>query len=304
MRFNEQLAALRRERGISQESLAEKVGVSRQAISKWETGTAQPEMSNIMKLCEVLDVSPDTLLRSAQASGSGVSKRETEPLRAEKSGTPACEAPERATSDYEVTEYEIPDPERTEDEMPEAGDREEDSVREAVGRIGQKIKNNTAAVLITGIMIGFFIGWLLGSCLSIQPGAPSSTGNGISNISGANPQVSDLKLEIDGYRLSPTGSDTDKAKTMGVVFVPCVSGDGWKFSVMVTEVETGRSEIYEAEAENGLCNARIMVPCPYYGSVVITLCAERDGQIYSVMVQELYDIKKNGYSWDMLYKEG
>ncbi len=304
MRFNEQLAALRRERGISQESLAEKVGVSRQAISKWETGTAQPEMNNIMKLCEVLKVSPDTLLRSAQSSVSGEPGREAEVCDASVCG--AADRPESDSeiSEHKLSEYETEDFEIADREAPEAGDRKENRSSTAIGRIFQKIKKAPAAVLIAGIIIGFFTGWLLGGCSSIQPGGPSSTGNGINNISEANPQVSDMKLEIDGYRLSPTGSDTDKAKTMGVVFVPCVSGDGWKYSVMVTEVETGRSEIYEAQIENGLCNARIMVPYPYYGSVVITLCAERNGQIYSVMVQELYDIKKNGYSWDMLYKEG
>lgn len=41
MKFNEQLANLRKEKGISQEALAEGLGVSRQAISKWETGVSQ-----------------------------------------------------------------------------------------------------------------------------------------------------------------------------------------------------------------------------------------------------------------------
>ena len=62
MQFNEQLTALRRAKGISQEALAEQLGVSRQAVSKWETGTAKPELDNILALCRILEVSPNELL--------------------------------------------------------------------------------------------------------------------------------------------------------------------------------------------------------------------------------------------------
>ena len=46
MKFGDNLRALRRENEISQEKLAEKVGVSRQSVSKWETGETYPEMNN------------------------------------------------------------------------------------------------------------------------------------------------------------------------------------------------------------------------------------------------------------------
>lgn len=62
MEFYEQLSKIRKQKEISQEELAEKVGVSRQAISKWENGTAQPEMANVAKLCEILGVTPNELL--------------------------------------------------------------------------------------------------------------------------------------------------------------------------------------------------------------------------------------------------
>lgn len=41
MRFDEKLVEVRKMRGLNQEQLAEKVGVSRQAVSKWETGVSQ-----------------------------------------------------------------------------------------------------------------------------------------------------------------------------------------------------------------------------------------------------------------------
>ena len=61
MDFGEKLSAARKAKGFSQEELASKIEVSRQAISKWETCAAQPETANIIKLCEVLEISPNEL---------------------------------------------------------------------------------------------------------------------------------------------------------------------------------------------------------------------------------------------------
>lgn len=70
MRFHEQLATLRKARNISQEALAEQLGVSRQAVSKWETGASQPELGNILALCRILEVSPNELLGAGVPSES------------------------------------------------------------------------------------------------------------------------------------------------------------------------------------------------------------------------------------------
>ena len=51
MNFGENLKNFRKNSKMSQEVLAEKVGVSRQAVSRWEVGEAYPEMSNIVALC-------------------------------------------------------------------------------------------------------------------------------------------------------------------------------------------------------------------------------------------------------------
>ena len=53
MKFGDNLRVLRKSKKISQEVLAEKVGVSRQSVSKWETGDAYPEMNNILELCKI-----------------------------------------------------------------------------------------------------------------------------------------------------------------------------------------------------------------------------------------------------------
>lgn len=53
MKFGENLKLIRKSRKISQEELAEKLGVSRQSVSKWETGENYPSMQNIMCLCTI-----------------------------------------------------------------------------------------------------------------------------------------------------------------------------------------------------------------------------------------------------------
>ena len=51
-----------RKKGLSQEAVAKELGISRQAVSKWETDLAQPDLDNLKKICEILDISADELL--------------------------------------------------------------------------------------------------------------------------------------------------------------------------------------------------------------------------------------------------
>jgi len=53
MKFGENLKNLRKQIGLSQEELGEKIGVSRQSVSKWECSEAYPEMNNILTLCKI-----------------------------------------------------------------------------------------------------------------------------------------------------------------------------------------------------------------------------------------------------------
>lgn len=63
MTLGQKLRLLRKEKGISQEKLAEQLGVSRQAVSKWELDITLPETENIIKIGKIFDVSYDYLLR-------------------------------------------------------------------------------------------------------------------------------------------------------------------------------------------------------------------------------------------------
>lgn len=52
--------------GMTQEFVAESLGVSRQAVSKWENGTADPATSNLLKLAKLYGIAPEDLIRAVQ----------------------------------------------------------------------------------------------------------------------------------------------------------------------------------------------------------------------------------------------
>lgn len=65
MKFGENLKNLRKAKKLSQEELAEKMNVSRQSVSKWETGEAYPEMNNILELCHIFHCNINDLVNDS-----------------------------------------------------------------------------------------------------------------------------------------------------------------------------------------------------------------------------------------------
>lgn len=63
MNFAENLQNLRKKKNMTQDELAEKLQVSRQAVSKWESGSGYPETEKIISICEIFDCSMDELVR-------------------------------------------------------------------------------------------------------------------------------------------------------------------------------------------------------------------------------------------------
>ena len=53
MEFSEKLIQLRRKQGMSQEQLADRLGITRQSVSKWESGAALPELVKLITLSEI-----------------------------------------------------------------------------------------------------------------------------------------------------------------------------------------------------------------------------------------------------------
>ena len=66
MSIADRIQTLRKSKGISQEELADKVGVSRQAVSKWESGQSAPDIEKIILLSEFFGVTTDFLLKGIE----------------------------------------------------------------------------------------------------------------------------------------------------------------------------------------------------------------------------------------------
>ena len=77
MTLAEKITALRGERKLSQGDVAEKLDVSRQSVSKWETGQAVPELDKIIKLADLFGVSVDELVRDGEMPAPEAPQTET-----------------------------------------------------------------------------------------------------------------------------------------------------------------------------------------------------------------------------------
>ena len=66
MELSEKLLNLRKANDLTQEQLAEKINVSRQSVSKWESGQAMPELDKIVALCDIFHITTDALLKPSE----------------------------------------------------------------------------------------------------------------------------------------------------------------------------------------------------------------------------------------------
>lgn len=74
MKFCDKLPKLRKENNLSQELLADKLGVSRQAVSKWENGSSYPDMEKMIEICKVLNCTLDDLFDDGIISKNNTSR--------------------------------------------------------------------------------------------------------------------------------------------------------------------------------------------------------------------------------------
>lgn len=69
MQFSK-LKMFRKQRGFTQEEIAEKIGVSRQAVAKWERGETMPDIESCVKLADIYETTVDTLVRNIEKENS------------------------------------------------------------------------------------------------------------------------------------------------------------------------------------------------------------------------------------------
>ena len=77
MEIGNKIAKVRKEMNLTQEQLAERMQVTRQTVSRWESQTVYPEMEKIVMLSEILGVSCDYLLHDNMEADAGRSSRKT-----------------------------------------------------------------------------------------------------------------------------------------------------------------------------------------------------------------------------------
>lgn len=73
MKFNQRLIELRKQKGLSQEELGEKLGVARQTISKWELGETTPEMEKVIEISKFFEVSLNVLIGEEEYNNNPIS---------------------------------------------------------------------------------------------------------------------------------------------------------------------------------------------------------------------------------------
>lgn len=82
MQLSKKIYDCRTKARLSQEALAEKIGVSRQAVSKWENGDAEPEIGKLRLLADAFGVTVDWLLSDAEPEGKKTERPEPVPAAA------------------------------------------------------------------------------------------------------------------------------------------------------------------------------------------------------------------------------
>ena len=130
MRLEEKLTVLRKESGYTQLDLAEKVRVSRQAISKWETGRALPSAENLKYLSELFGVSVDYLLSDDMTE---------EPKPKEQEPAPEPQTKEPQTKEPQTEEAVFPEKEK-----------------------GKPVRWKYIAALLLAVLLGLLIGVFVG----------------------------------------------------------------------------------------------------------------------------------------------
>lgn len=66
MNLSNKIYEMRKAQGLSQEQLAEKLGVSRQSVSKWESGESMPELERLVEISKFFNISTDYLLKESE----------------------------------------------------------------------------------------------------------------------------------------------------------------------------------------------------------------------------------------------
>ena len=236
----------RKAAGLSQESLGERLGVSRQAVSKWEADTSVPELENLIAMSRIFGVTIGALL--------GVEPAAEEPAEEEATETPGEESGD-AAPDRELTDRELAAVEAIVRKYLEAARRPRWSRRK---KLAAGAGACAAGLLIVLVLNGIFSS--LGRRLDqvqdqvnyVQSSVSSQIGSLTGQLSGLleeqNSLISDYTIQIQDYDLEKavwylTASVTPKAYTAGTVVT------------FTARTDTGETSSAEAQNNGGVFTA-------------------------------------------------
>ena len=236
----------RKAAGLSQESLGERLGVSRQAVSKWEADAAVPELENLIAMSRIFGVTIGALL--------GVEPAAEEPAEEEATETPGEESGD-AAPDRELTDRELAAVEAIVRKYLEAARRPRWSRRK---KLAAGAGACAAGLLIVLVLNGIFSS--LGRRLDqvqdqvnyVQSSVSSQIGSLTGQLSGLleeqNSLISDYTIQIQDYDLEKavwylTASVTPKAYTAGTVVT------------FTARTDTGETSSAEAQNNGGVFTA-------------------------------------------------
>ncbi|MDD3338718.1 MAG: helix-turn-helix transcriptional regulator [Lachnospiraceae bacterium] len=81
MNISERILQLRKQKRLSQEEMAKKLNVTRQAVSKWENSQSLPDIDNIIAMSKLLDKSTDFILHGMEMTGSNLQENKTDNVK-------------------------------------------------------------------------------------------------------------------------------------------------------------------------------------------------------------------------------
>ncbi|MBQ3948386.1 MAG: helix-turn-helix transcriptional regulator [Ruminococcus sp.] len=102
MEFNNKLYDLRKQKGFSQEELANRLNVSRQTVSKWEVGDSTPDLEKLVAISDLFEISLDELVLDKAAVSSEETSSKSEVLSELKEKLLTDENKKRAKKEFKI----------------------------------------------------------------------------------------------------------------------------------------------------------------------------------------------------------
>ena len=152
MKFNEKIVRLRKIRGITQDEFASAVGVSRQAVYKWESGQSYPEVAKLLEIKLLFNISIDDLLDDKfdiampeKKKKKRLPKAEVKKIEAEVKREIEAPAPVEEPEEVVVEAVEAPAIEEVTPEAAPVVEAEPEVVKEEIAPVAEAVEDSAAA---------------------------------------------------------------------------------------------------------------------------------------------------------------